>query len=295
MGESRRERRARERWARDMHRALEELDRLDQQYGLGSMPPQELGGAPLGPAPRLPRHRRTPRVRRRRSSGPVLPGLLVVFCLLVFVAFRSPTATGERLRGFVDDMRGTSTYAFVLDGPDNRPVGWDPCEPIRYVVNPEGAPSDWKDVVEHGVELVEDSSGFDFTYDGETDDREFGQRPVGADETDPVLIAWATPDEEPKLAGKAVGIGGSTPAQRGTKVRFVAGLVVLDAEAAQRMMIGGRSEDQELILAHELGHVLGLDHVDDTGELMNPQYVGQDGFGEGDKRGLAILRDLPCG
>ena len=110
----------------------------------------------------------------------------------------------------------------------------------------------------------------------------------------PVLIAWADPSEEPKLKGKAVGIGGSTPAQRGAKVRFVAGIVVLDSEAAQQMVRGGRSEAQELILAHELGHVLGLDHVEDTGELMNPQYVGQRGFGDGDKRGLAILHDLPC-
>lgn len=291
MGESRRERRARERWARDMHRALQELDRLDRQYGLGAMPEQELGGEPLG---RAPRHRRAPRVRRRRSSGPVLPGLLVVLALLMFVAFKSPTATGDRLRRFVDDVRGTSTYAFILDGPDNRPVGWDPCEPIHYEVNPEGAPNDWEDIVESSVEEVEEASGFDFEYDGRTSDRNFGQRPVLDGETHPVLIAWADPDEEPKLRGKAVGIGGSTPAQIGTRVRFVAGLVVLDAGAADQMMVGGRSRAQELILAHELGHVLGLDHVDDSGELMNPQYVGQDGFGDGDKRGLAILNDLPC-
>ncbi len=291
MRESRRERKARERWARDMHRALEELDRLDQQYGLGSMPSQELGGDPLG---RIPRHRRAPRVRRRRSSGPVLPGLLVVMALLIFVAFKSPTATGERLRRFVDDVRGTSTYAFVLDGPDNRPVGWDPCEPIHYVVNPEGAPGNWEDVVESSVEEVEDASGFDFTYDGETDDRTFGQRPIEDDETHAVLIAWATADEEPKLSGKAVGIGGSTPVRQGARVRFVAGLVVLDEEAAQQMMVGGRSRAQELILAHELGHVLGLDHVDDTGELMNPEYVGQNGFGDGDVEGLQILHDQPC-
>jgi hypothetical protein len=291
MGESRRERRARERWARDMHRALEELDRLDRQYGLGAMPPQELGGAPLGSAPR---HRRPPRTRRRRSSGPVLPGLLVVLALLMFVAFKSPTATGDRLRQFVDEVRGTSTYAFVLEGPGNRPVGWDPCTPIRYVVNPEGAPDGWEEVVDRAVAEVEDASGFDFRDEGETDDRDFDQRVAPGDDPQPVLIAWADPEEEPKLRGKAVGIGGSTPVPVGNRVRFVAGLVVLDAGAADQMMSGGRSRAQELILAHELGHVLGLDHVDDAGELMNPEYVGQDGFGDGDVRGLEILRDQPC-
>jgi predicted Zn-dependent protease len=49
-----------------------------------------------------------------------------------------------------------------------------------------------------------------------------------------------------------------------------------------------------LILAHELGHVLGLDHVDDVDELMNAEYSGQSGFGPGDREGLRRLYDLPC-
>ena len=49
---------------------------------------------------------------------------------------------------------------------------------------------------------------------------------------------------------------------------------------------GDGSRASELILAHELGHVLGLDHVDDAGELMNAEYVGQYGFGPGDREGL---------
>ena len=40
--------------------------------------------------------------------------------------------------------------------------------------------------------------------------------------------------------------------------------------------------------------MLGLDHVDDIGELMNPEYVGQSGFGPGDREGLKQLHELPC-
>ena len=40
--------------------------------------------------------------------------------------------------------------------------------------------------------------------------------------------------------------------------------------------------------------MLGLDHVDDIGELMNAEYVGQSGFGPGDREGLQQLRELPC-
>jgi predicted Zn-dependent protease len=56
----------------------------------------------------------------------------------------------------------------------------------------------------------------------------------------------------------------------------------------------GDRRSAELILAHELGHVLGLDHVDDVDELMNAEYVGQTGFGPGDREGLKRLYDLPC-
>ena len=38
MEESRRARKARQRWERDMLRRLEELDELDRRYGLGASP-----------------------------------------------------------------------------------------------------------------------------------------------------------------------------------------------------------------------------------------------------------------
>ena len=109
-----------------------------------------------------------------------------------------------------------------------------------------------------------------------------------------MLIAWANSDEVPDLEGSTAGIGGSTPARVRQRVQFVTGMVVLDTDAYDRMELRGDERSQELILAHELGHVLGLDHVDDVGELMNAEYVGQDGFGPGDRDGLQRLHDLPC-
>jgi predicted Zn-dependent protease len=77
-------------------------------------------------------------------------------------------------------------------------------------------------------------------------------------------------------------------------VQFVTGVVVLDTEAYDRMSLTNDYRSEILILAHELGHVLGLDHVDDVDELMNAEYRGQSGFGPGDLEGLRRLRDLPC-
>jgi hypothetical protein len=183
----------------------------------------------------------------------------------------------------------------VVTGPNGLPASWDACEPIHYVVNPEGAPDDWEDLVEEAVSTVEDASGFEFDADGTSEDTSSDRREADAREGLPVLIDWATPEEVPKLEGDTVGIGGSSAVTRNGETRFVTGVVVLDEEEYDRMQRTGRDRGATLILAHELGHVLGLDHYDDPKQLMNPSYVGQRGFGDGDRAGFKVLRDMPCG
>ncbi len=234
--------------------------------------------------------------RPRRRVGPVLPGLLISGILAGLVMLHDPGMTGYRFRQLVDHLKGNGdgSYAFVVTTPDGDPVGWDHCKPIHYVVNPAGAPEAWEEVIRGGVAAAADASGFDFQYDGTSIERTFDQRVPDSSKPPPVLIAWAGSDEVPDLKGTTAGIGGSTPGRVRGRVQFVTGLVVLDTNAYDRMESRGDQRSQQLILAHELGHVLGLDHVDDLGELMNAEYVGQDGFGPGDREGLERLHDLPC-
>jgi hypothetical protein len=270
---SRRERREQRRWERRMRRQLRALDRA----------------ATAGPS-----LRRT--ARPRRTTGPVVPGLLISGILAGLVMLHDPGMTGYRFRQLTDHLtgKGGGSYAFVVTTSDGDPVSWNHCERIHYVVNPDGAPDEWEDVVRDGVAEVTEASGFEFQYDGTSIERAFGKRVADADDPPPVLIAWADADEVPDLAGLTAGIGGSTPGRVGGRVEFVTGVVVLDTDAYDRMELRGDRRSQELILAHELGHVLGLDHVDDIDELMNAEYVGQDGFGPGDRDGLQRLHDLPC-
>jgi hypothetical protein len=270
---SRRERREQQRWERRMRRQLRALDRA----------------ATAGPS--LQRA-----ARPRRKVGPVLPGLLISGVLAGLVMLHDPGMTGYRFRQLVDHLKGNGdgSYAFVVTTPDGDPVGWDHCKPIHYVVNPAGAPEAWEEVIRGGVAAAADASGFDFQYDGTSIERTFDQRVPDSSKPPPVLIAWAGSDEVPDLKGTTAGIGGSTPGRVRGRVQFVTGLVVLDTNAYDRMESRGDQRSQQLILAHELGHVLGLDHVDDLGELMNAEYVGQDGFGPGDREGLERLHDLPC-
>ena len=236
------------------------------------------------------------RAARPRRTGPVLPGLLISGILAGLVMLHDPGMTGYRFRQLVDHLsgKGGGSYAFVANTTDGDPVGWDHCKPILYVVNPAGAPDDWEDIIRGGVAEITDASGFEFEYDGTSTERSFDKRVADANNPPPVLIAWASSDEVPDLAGSTAGIGGSTPARVNSRVRYVTGMVVLDTDAYDRMERQGDERAEELILAHELGHVLGLDHVDDVGELMNAEYVGQGGFGPGDRDGLERLHNLPC-
>jgi hypothetical protein len=286
VGSSRRERREQRRWRREALRRLEELDRVDREQGLGAMP---LGTPVDGPA----QHRQR---RPRRTVAPLLPGLLISGLLAGLVMLHDPGMTGYRFRQLLDHLSGKDggSYTFIVSSKAGDPVGWNHCKPIHYVVNPTGAPEGWEDIVRDGVAEITAASGFEFRYDGTSIDRSFTQRTVDPQDPPPVLIAWADAQEVPDLAGSTAGIGGSTPAQVHNRVQFVTGLVVLDTEAYDRMEQRRDQRSEDLILAHELGHVLGLDHVDDVDELMNAEYVGQTGFGPGDRRGLQLLHELPC-
>jgi hypothetical protein len=236
------------------------------------------------------------RRRTRRTTGPVLPGLLISGVIAGLVMLHDPGITGYRFSQLIDHLSGKDggSYAFVATTTSGDPIGWNHCKAIHYVVNPVGAPEDWEQVIRGGVGEITAASGFDFQYDGTSIERSFTQRSVDPDDPPPVLIAWADADEVPDLAGSTAGIGGATPARVHNRVQYVSGLVVLDSEASDRMEQRGDEHSEELILAHELGHVLGLDHVDDVDELMNAEFVGQHGFGPGDKKGLELLHDLPC-
>jgi len=235
--------------------------------------------------------------RPRRTTGPLLPGLLISGILAGLVMLHDPGMTGYRFRQLVDHLTGNDdgSYAFVNTTAGGDPLGWDHCKPIHYVVNPAGAPKEWEQIIRGGIAVVTEASGFDFQYDGTSADRSFAQRVGDSSTPPPVLIAWADSDEVPSLEGSTAGIGGSSPGRVDGRLQYITGMVVLDTFTYDRMDARGDEKSEELILAHELGHVLGLDHVDDVGELMNAEYVGQDGFGPGDREGLRRLHDLPCG
>ncbi|MCP6237408.1 hypothetical protein NL436_28390, partial [Klebsiella pneumoniae] len=72
------------------------------------------------------------------------------------------------------------------------------------------------------------ATGLRFERVGLTENRDVTTGPFPRRE--PVLIAWATEDEVPDLAGDVAGIGGSVAVGQPGNLRYVTGRVVLDRD-----------------------------------------------------------------
>jgi matrixin len=232
---------------------------------------------------------------RGNGSSGVLAVLVMVLGALI-AEEATAKATGTRARWLVDDVAdligvGGPDYAFLRMSDAGQPAHWDHCKPIYYAVNPLHAPPNWESIVQEAVNATVAASGFEFRNAGTTEDREFSPSARGI--AAPVLIGWASASEVPILGGGIDGYGAFASYPRGDQLEATAGSVVLDAGAYSDMGHTD-SKDEVFILAHELGHVLGLDHVDDIDEIMYRRYAGQDGFGPGDIEGFEVLRDQPC-
>ena len=190
-----------------------------------------------------------------------------------------------------------SDYAFLQTDPaDGQPIRYNPCEPIRYVINRTAAPEGAVDDLVASIALFEEAMDVDFVFDGSTDEVPRPDRPIyqpdryGAGNWAPILFAWVPPDRLLQPDDQAVGSAGSTYVEnaRGRFV-YVTGVVTFNSEAKllPGFELGGSWGDVAL---HELGHVVGLAHVEDDTQVMYPDVTGGEArLGSGDLAGLARL------
>ena len=81
---------------------------------------------------------------------------------------------------------------------------------------------------------------------------------------------------------------------RPSRLRLVSGQIALDVDVLTDLVARGHADQAQAIMMHELGHVVGLDHVQDTTQLMYPRNLGLTAFGPGDLEGLAVLGNGVC-
>jgi len=196
---------------------------------------------------------------------------------------------GDRLDAAPVVPEGPGSYRFMQTQPQSdEPVGYDPCRAIEIEVNPQDAPEGYDELVDTAIAHTSGATGLRFERVGLTDRRPPKLTTV---RRQPVLVAFATSDEVPELAGDVAGIGGSTAVERGFRDRrYVTGQVVLDAEVFDDIP----DADAQAIVDHEFGHLVGLDHVNDPRELMYADNVGLTSYGPGDLKGLARLGNISC-
>jgi hypothetical protein len=201
-----------------------------------------------------------------------------------------PTATGPF--EFMQHQKGTTD-----------PVAWDPCRPVRYVVNTSGAPAGTDALVQQAIANTAAATGLKFESAGTTTeawakDRDPYQPDRYGKQWAPALIAWGTEAQDPGLGGYIGGLSNGIPryAEDGRAV-YVSGSLVLDAQdLGATMGEPGGPERVQAIIQHELGHMVGLDHVADPKELMftegSPAQTAN--WGPGDLHGLHRLGTGDC-
>jgi hypothetical protein len=194
---------------------------------------------------------------------------------------------------------GSGSFAFLRIGRQSTPVRYDPCVDQHYVINPAFAPAGAVDEVKGAFDRLGAATGIRFVYDGTTAESHirFGKRAsfqplLYGQRWAPILISWTTEVVEPLLAGGTLGYGGSTSYwSGGTDEAYVTGEVVFDTNQTVLANGFGPGLTRGNLIQHELGHVAGLDHVSDRGQLMYPSIhsASPDGYGAGDRAGLAQL------
>ena len=261
-------------------------------------------GAIDGLAPSRPTRSRAR--RRRLHASSLIPLLILAVLALTYFVILRPDG-GAVVDSASPDIipRGRpDAFAFSSIDAAGRPARFNPCRPVRYVVNPAGAPSYWRDSLNEALAEVGSATGLSFEEAGAITNESavpqnvnsalylkdlkrdsslgrllFQPSRYGQQEWAPILVQWA--DFGRRTEGlNSVGLNefaGLT--NEDGNVVLVSGVVVI-AEKLSR-------SEQKFVLMHEFAHLVGLDHVDDTNQLLAAAHTSPRlTWGAGDRAGL---------
>jgi hypothetical protein len=232
------------------------------------------------------------------------PHVLVTLATIVWVSLPASSLVQEPSRQTqrvvpVAARPTPGSFRFTARDAAGQPVRWPSCRRIELVVNPAGAPAGGIENLRAAVRAVAAASGLRVTLVGTTRVRpdprgwpgHLRPEPTG---WPPVLVAWAVPgtSELADDGSSATTTPVSVETTPGHPV-MVAGQVVVNLRQ-NYLYEGGAAGLGTALFLHELGHVLGLDHVADQREVMNPVVGAVHTLGPGDLRGLHLAGQAGC-
>lgn len=158
---------------------------------------------------------------------------------------------------------------------------WGDCEPIPYFINPAGAPAGWAGLVARTLRQASAATGYTFTYAGATTSR-MAARSASASPAVQVRNAISFIWSDSRHAAYLPGEGAETLLDvRGNVIQSAA--VVLNTS----LLKDSRSWVVPQVLLHEVGHSMGLMHVNDNRQIMYPVQSYRIGaYQAGDLAGL---------
>jgi hypothetical protein len=181
-------------------------------------------------------------------------------------------------------------YTLIVPPVNGHPVRWSGAAAVPYKTRTNAAYPEALQDIQNALASVSAETGVTFTYLG-NDDSLVPSLQWGA-HGEPLLIGWVTAAESDLFSGAPAGVVGVAGSWYNNSGNFVSGRVALERNRLAGYPRTGPSSKMTVLL-HELGHAVGLGHVNDTNQLMNPYVVPRGSWGAGDQLGLDAVSPPP--